>query len=374
MPLILTFNCFFILLSGAGFAIAAPSSKLLFVSTAYTFFLIALKNVAFHGLAGLFIWEATSTIFFSLWLLKFLKFSFKKYMDLVVLLLFIVLAVLKNDLTAILQKKYAYLYLPQFADPGFIHTLIIKILAVVLLIYLSYLFLRKSKLTYARLAISLLIAALFTYNVIHYNFNDYQLQIITTLPVGFLIGDFFGKYHAFGLVTWLPVFLMGYLLSKYYLLKLESYSRTKVAMVLMISVLILVYRYWNFRYLMNPEFIIENKINTNILSVALAVLEDRSHTSISFFAATFVCLTTVFYYFRNSLKSLIEKCASLPQSLLHIYVFTTALGYPIFSVFTALSQGQTIIVTILFLLFFYFLIIKFDYWFLRKKIRINLRS
>ena len=374
IPMILTFNCFFILLSGAGFAITTPTKKLLLISTGYTFFLIGLKNISFHGLAGLFIWEATSAIFFGLWLIKLFHFLFKKYTDHIIIFLFIILAIVKNPAAAILQKNYSYLYSPYFNNSGLFHIIIIKLFAVLILVALSYIFIRKTKLTYGRLALTLLMLVILVYGVIGYNFSDDQLQIITTLPVGFLIGDYFDKYHAFGLITWLPIFLMGYLLSKYYLLKLEFFSKAKIIIFFMLSIAVLLNHYWNFRHLMDPKFIADNKIDTNILSVAFAVLQDKSHTFISFFAAVFVCLTTVFYIFRSQLSRLIEKSISLPQSLLHIYVFTTAFGYRIHSFFSALSQGQSIILTILFLLFFYFLIIRFDYWLLRKKIRINLRS
>ena len=77
------------------------------------------------------------------------------------------------------------------------HVIIIKLIAVLALISIGFIFVRKIKLTYIRLSLCLIVLAALAYAVISYNFNDDQLKIITTLPVGFLIGDYFGKYHAF---------------------------------------------------------------------------------------------------------------------------------------------------------------------------------
>lgn len=344
-PIFLCFSVFFLLLSGANFRINTVASLTQARNNNIVPFLTlilfgcSIKSMLLFGSQQFFRWEAPHTILVSILILYLMSKAhvFFNY------LIFIIVILGRHEIFKMMNSVLLQLTDHKFMISPQADTIIIKALIILIFLLVSIQLSKKLrfrprfKLIYYFIFSAVSILWLSS-NILY---KSSEVTVFKSLPYGIFIGDSRHSQHAFGLIFWLPIVFLGYLLVD--LILIIKNSTLYNFIIFTSSFLVL-------SYLIYISAMLEtNSKFSSLADLGNEFMMDPVNSNTLLFASIFI--TSV--YILNMLTSWIQKITLfrvLSNSIFYQYIFVTLFGAKICSMITALEPRNSFLISMVFLL------------------------
>lgn len=321
----LCFSVFFIILSGASFRINNAMRNGAAGFVLLVMLACSIKSMILYGGYQFYKWEAPHTIALSILILQALnRMSIFLNYALFAILIFSK-TLLFNLINPPLKKLLNHSYMFSAAtDTYLIKSSIIVLFALSLYSIVSK-FNIRNRLKISLAITTLIISALWLSS--KNNYSVFEINLFKSLPYGILIGDAKFSNHIFGLITWLPIVLAGYLLTDLILL---IKNRLKIHFALLcFSVFTLIFLIYNFTQLTRFQSYFR------IVNLGNEFMMDPAHSNVLLFSSIYLILFYTFIFFSTEIKK-IKFFKIIAQSTFYQYIFLTLFGNAICGVITSL--------------------------------------